>query len=211
MPVFTGGYDALRQYLRKNLVYPQGAIEQNIQGNVLVEFVIGEDGTITDVHTLSSPDPVLTAEAERVIRNMPAWIPGEQDGKAVSVYYKVPVTFYINDGGRKTSTLFRGKNAIPDVDTAYRTVSKMPSFPGGGSALKKYLNEHLNYPLRASELNIQGSVLVEFVVRKDGMISQVTSLSAPDPVLAAEAERVIRNMPLWIPGEIDGKDRKSVV
>jgi len=205
MPKFIGGHDALRQYLSKNLTYPQSAMEQNIQGDVMVEFVIRKDGVIADVHALSSPDPILAAEAERVIRNMPPWIPGEQDGKAVSVYYTVPIAFYMNGGGGASNTLFQERKAIPDTDTAYRMVSKMPSFPGGGSALKKYLSEHLNYPQRARELNLQGTVLVEFVVRKNGQVNQVRTLSAPDSVLAAEAERVVRNMPRWIPGEIDGK------
>ncbi len=139
MPSFPGGSEAFRQYLSKNLIYPTGAIERNIQGTVLIEFVIRQDGVITDVRTLSAPDAVLTDEAERAIRNMPRWVPGELDGKIVSVYYRVPVVFRMEDAGRKKGLARREKNTsgIADADTPYRVVSKMPAFPGGTTAPEK--------------------------------------------------------------------------
>lgn len=96
MPSFPGGNAALRKYLQNNLRYPEAAIDQNIQGTVLVEFVVNEDGSVTDVTPLKELGGGCTQEAVRVIKSMPKWNPGKNNGKAVKVYYKVPVTFRLS-------------------------------------------------------------------------------------------------------------------
>lgn len=85
-------YDVLK-YLQSNIRYPQAAIDQNIQGKIVVEFVVNEDGSITNVNPLNELGGGCTKEAVRVIKAMPKWTPGRNNGKAVKVYYKVPVTF----------------------------------------------------------------------------------------------------------------------
>ena len=93
MPQFPGGPQALFEYLSKNIKYPVVAEENGIQGRVIVTFVVERDGSITDVRVAKSVDPSLDKEAQRVVRSMPHWIPGKQNGSAVRVKYTVPVTF----------------------------------------------------------------------------------------------------------------------
>lgn len=93
MPSFPGGQAALMQFLSSHVKYPAVAEENGIQGRVTVQFVVEKDGSVTDVKTMKSVDPSLDKEAERVVKSMPKWIPGKQNGSAVRVKYFVPVVF----------------------------------------------------------------------------------------------------------------------
>lgn len=93
MPSFPGGPSALMKYLSENIKYPVVAQENGVQGRVVVSFVVERDGSITDVKVARSVDPSLDREAMRVVRSMPHWIPGKQNGSAVRVKYNVPVSF----------------------------------------------------------------------------------------------------------------------
>lgn len=96
MPSFPGGISGLSTYLNQNTRYPAVAQENCVQGRVVVSFVVGKDGHISDVTVLRSVDPSLDKEAVRVIRNMPRWTPGKQGGEPVRVRYNVPVSFRLN-------------------------------------------------------------------------------------------------------------------
>lgn len=93
MPMYPGGDAALMQYLSSNIHYPAVAAENGVQGRVVVGFVVERDGSITDVNVMRSVDPSLDREAVRVVKNMPRWTPGKQNGSAVRVKYQVPVSF----------------------------------------------------------------------------------------------------------------------
>ena len=93
MPSFKGGDAALMEYLQKNIKYPVIAEENGIQGRVVTTFVVERDGSITDVKVIKSVDPALDKEAVRVVKSMPKWNPGKQNGAAVRVKFTLPVTF----------------------------------------------------------------------------------------------------------------------
>ena len=93
MPSFPGGPAALMEWLSNNVKYPVVAQENGVQGRVVVSFVVERDGSITDVKVVRGVDPSLDKEASRVVRAMPRWIPGKQNGSAVRVKYNVPVAF----------------------------------------------------------------------------------------------------------------------
>ena len=93
MPQFPGGQSALFDYLSSHIKYPVVAEENGVQGRVIVTFVVERDGSITDTKVAKSVDPSLDREAMRVVRTMPNWIPGKQNGSAVRVKFTVPVTF----------------------------------------------------------------------------------------------------------------------
>jgi protein TonB len=93
MPQFKGGDAALMDYLQKNLRYPPIAEENGIKGRVICQFVVERDGSITDIKVVRSVDPSLDKEAVRVIKAMPKWTPGKQNGSAVRVKFTLPVTF----------------------------------------------------------------------------------------------------------------------
>lgn len=93
MPSFPGGPAKLFEYLSQNIHYPLVAEENGVQGRVVVTFVVERDGSITDVKVVKSVDPSLDKEAVRLIKSMPKWKPGKQNGSAVRVKYTTPVTF----------------------------------------------------------------------------------------------------------------------
>jgi protein TonB len=95
-PEFSGGTAALLEYLRKNIKYPAICRENNIQGRVLVTFIVNKDGAIVEPEVVKSVNPSLDKEALRVISTMPNWKPGSQRGKPVRVKYTVPVNFRLN-------------------------------------------------------------------------------------------------------------------
>jgi len=95
-PEFPGGINALLEYLKKNIKYPAICRDNNIQGRVIVSFVVNKDGKIVDPEVVKGVNPSLDKEALRVISTMPNWKPGYQRGKAVRVKYSVPVNFRLN-------------------------------------------------------------------------------------------------------------------
>ena len=93
MPEFPGGNGELMKYFSNNVRYPVVALENNIQGRVIVQFTVRRDGSIADVQVVRSVDAHLDKEAIRLVSNMPKWKPGQQRGKAVHCKFTVPVTF----------------------------------------------------------------------------------------------------------------------
>jgi TonB family protein len=96
MPSFPGGQSALFQWLSSNVKYPAKAEENDIQGRVIVTFVVERDGSITDVKVVKSVHPLLDEEAVRVTKSMPRWIAGKQQGKPIRVKYTIPLTFNLS-------------------------------------------------------------------------------------------------------------------
>ncbi|HVI46779.1 MAG TPA: energy transducer TonB [Chitinophaga sp.] len=97
MPQFPGGQDALFNYLRNHIRYPAMAQENNIEGIVTVQFVVNRDGSISDVKLGSmQKGGGLDEEAMRVVRNMPKWKPGRQNGQNVAVIFNLPVNFRLS-------------------------------------------------------------------------------------------------------------------
>ena len=93
MPKFPGGLQEAMVFIGKNIKYPVAAQEARIEGRVIVQFVVGKDGSVSDIHTVRGVSPELDAEAIRVVSMMPKWIPGKQRGKAVAVKYTMPIMF----------------------------------------------------------------------------------------------------------------------
>ena len=93
MPQFPGGMGEAMRFLAQNIKYPKAAQQAKIEGRVIVQFVVGKDGSVSDIQIMRSVSPDLDAEAIRVVGMMPKWIPGKQRGKAVTVKYTMPIMF----------------------------------------------------------------------------------------------------------------------
>ncbi len=93
MPEFPGGQTALIEYIAQSVKYPSEASKKGTQGKVLVNFVVAKDGSVKNAKILQGVDPLLDAEALRVISSMPDWVPGKQGGKDVNVQYTIPIKF----------------------------------------------------------------------------------------------------------------------
>lgn len=94
MPEFPGGISALMKYLKDSINYPSISRQNKSQGKTYVNFIVNTDGSIQDIKVLkSSGDEHLDNEATRIVKNMPKWKPGMQNGKSVRVSFTLPVTF----------------------------------------------------------------------------------------------------------------------
>ena len=93
MPEYPGGMEAMMKFVAENLKYPEQMQKEKVEGRVLLSFVVEKDGSVTNIEEVQSPHPVLTEEAIRVVKLMPKWKPGKQDGKEVRVQFNLPITF----------------------------------------------------------------------------------------------------------------------
>lgn len=220
MPVYpNGGMSGLMQYLAKNIKYPVNAQTKGIQGRVSVQFIVNKDGSISDVKTIRPVDPDLDAEALRVIKAMPKWIPGKQRGKEVRVRYTVPIMFGLQKDAPKQEeykpvekvdeTVVVGyvpQEGNPnDAEVTFMVVEEMPSFPGGPQGLMQYLAKNIKYPVEAQAQQKQGRVVLEVIIDKNGNVTNPKVTQSADPLLDAEAIRLALNMPKWQPGKQKGE------
>ena len=116
MPEYPGGPKALMEFLNNNVQYPAEAEKAGIQGRVIATFVVEKDGSISNAKVVKSVDPLLDAEALRVIGAMPNWKPGMQNGKVVRVKYTVPLSFHLDGGGEVIDHLCREDGTIVEID-----------------------------------------------------------------------------------------------
>ena len=93
MPVYPGGQMALLRFLTQQLNYPSDAMQKKIQGQVVCQFTVNKDGTISDIKVISGVSPSLDREALRVLQLMPQWTAGKRKGQAVKVRYTLPIDF----------------------------------------------------------------------------------------------------------------------
>ncbi len=98
MPEFPDGIEGLMDYVAQNVKYPESAKEKNLQGRVLVKFIIEKDGSVSNVEVGRGWGNELDDEAVRVVKAMPKWKPGKQDGKPVRVSFILPINFKLSDG-----------------------------------------------------------------------------------------------------------------
>jgi periplasmic protein TonB len=95
-PEFQGGYEAMINFIKKNLRYPASARRMGVDGTVYVQFVVGKDGSISEVKTIRGISADCDREAERVVKQMPSWKPGKQNGKPVFVRFVLPIRFKLS-------------------------------------------------------------------------------------------------------------------
>lgn len=105
----------------------------------------------------------------------------------------------------KNEVIVEEKKPEPVKEAVFKAVEQMPTFPGGEAALMKYLREHINYPTVAMENNVQGKVIVQFVVTKTGKVGEVKVARSVDRDLDKEAVRVCKSLPDFIPGRMNGQ------
>ena len=105
----------------------------------------------------------------------------------------------------KDEIIVEEKKPEPKKDEIFTAVEQMPQFPGGDAELYKWISSHIKYPTMSAENTIQGRVTVRFVVKEDGSIGRVEVLRGKDPDLDKEAQRVVKTLPKFIPGKMNGR------
>ncbi len=196
MPEYPGGQEGILTYFVENMRYPLAAYLKAVSGTAYVNFIVEKDGSVSDVHILKPVGFGCDEEAIRLVSNMKGWVPGELDGKKVRVRSNVPVFF--------KEELYPGSRICTNPDT-------LPKFPGGSGALSEYLQKETKIPPEAKENDISGIVAVNFVVEKDGTVSNVMILDSLGYGCNEEALRVISNMPAGKPGYLNGEPVRTLV
>lgn len=248
-PEFPGGIREMLMFVSRNLHYPPNAYANHIEGRVVVQFVVTKTGAVGQVRVVRGVSPDLDAEAVRVVKLLPDFIPGTINGEPVSVWMTLPVVFKIPEeipsdellvikddsdyeveevrsmdeiennenkhsdfddiirSGSHQEVVVVDEMPAPkeDPDRIYETVEQDPLFPGGQEELKKFIDDNLRYPAVAKACGIQGRVIVRFVIKKDGSIGQIVVIRKKDPDLDAEAVRIVKSLPKFKPGMMNGK------
>jgi len=216
MPQFPGGENALKDYIKKNIKYPE--TKKEIRGTVIVhfeitktgeigrvelnqslDFEVAKTGGIGRVKTIKSLDPAFDEEAVRVVKSMPKWTPGKFNGENVNVWYDIPIKFMRNQPKKKSAY----SDETLDI---YESVKQMPQFPGGEKVLLSYISKNLVYPASAKQKDIQGEVYVRFVVLETGKLYKIEVVKPLTPDCDAEAMRLVKSFPDWIPGKSEDKN-----
>ena len=195
-PQFPGGDAALINFLNANIVYPQQAAQDQVEGKVVVQFTVKKTGKIDNVKVLRSVRKDLDDEAVRVVKMMPDFIPAKQNGEVADMPYTIPVSFKLFDE-MEPLTVSEGSDVPDDFEP--------PMFPGGEIALMEFLKENVKYPPMAAKRKTQGRVVMTFVVDKTGKVTEIKVAKSVDIYLDTEAIRVCKLLPDFIPARQNGE------
>ncbi len=192
-PKFPGSFT---DFVTKNIKYPDAMREANVHGTVHVQFIIEKDGSISHIKAVDGPGYGAEQEAERVMALSPKWKPAYQNGKPVKVGFTVPI-FFANSQNAPAGDA--------DANKLFTKAEVSPAFPGGQDKFDQFLRENIKYPDAMSKANVTGKVVVQFVVEKDGSLSDIQVVRDAGYGSGQEAVRVITSSPKWIPGYQKGK------
>ena len=214
LPLFPGGYSAFNEYFYDNLQFPKISAKKHIEGIVKIHCMVTKTGDIVNVKVLKSLDKYCDAEAIRLVKGMPRWIPGKRNGKKVDMHCVIPVDFYklVDIVDAFSIDLIKGENTEKDIMSApksnseivYTAVEQMPRYIGGEEAINEFIAKNLKFPEECKDDNFNGKVYVRFVVSKDGDVKDAQIMRSLDLPFDKEALRVINSMPKWIPGMQNG-------
>ncbi len=196
MPEYPDGQKGMLTYFIRNMRYPLAVYMNGVSGTAYVNFIVEIDGSVSEVLVLKPIGYGCDEEATRLVSQMTGWEPGEQDGKKVRVRSNVPVYF--------KEELYPDSRIYMDLDT-------MPVFPGGSVEFISYIESELVYPEYVRSANINGVVNVDFVIEKDGSVSNVTVNNSLGYGCDEEAAKVILRMPLWKSGYYLGKPARVLL
>jgi TonB family protein len=205
-PSFPGGQDKFAEFLSKTVKYPAEDKANKTEGRVIVQFVVGRDGTVSQVKALSEiggSTKAMQAEAERVMNLSPKWNPAREAlDKPVSVMYHIPLNFTLN---QSNATALTSQPAGSVSDKTFAAVEVMPTFPGGLDKFYEFISKNIRYPEKMKAKNIQGKAFIEFIIEEDGVLSNFKIIREPGYGAGEEAVRVLSLSPKWNPGIQNGQ------
>lgn len=149
---------------------------------------------------------IAVVEDEEVKEEIKSQDEMKEDERAVgTVNEDRGVDDIINAQEHKDAVVVEEKKPVVEENHVFTSVEQMPTFPGGDAALLKWVGEHLRYPAAAQENGVQGRVVVQFVVTKNGTVGEVKVVRSKDPDLDKEAIRVVKSLPKFVPGKMNGQ------
>ncbi|OUJ75248.1 energy transducer TonB [Hymenobacter crusticola] len=196
----VGGVEAYGQYLADNQQYPTTALQQGLQGTVNVTFVVEKTGVVSNVAVPQPLAPALDAEAIRLIKGGPQWIPAQNHSEKVRQRVTIPVAFQIPAGSEPSSA---GAAAGSGTQTITPDAPARPV--GGTDAFFAWVQENLRYPALARQRKVEGRVMVEFIIQKDGSLTDTKLVKRLGSGCDEEALRLIKAAPKWNPASYKGQ------
>lgn len=194
MPEYPGGKDAMVRFISSHIRYPMQAMDEGIQGKVMVEFIVDEEGKVTDAKALQKIGGGCDEEAVRVVKSMPNWKPGMNKGVPVKAKFRLPVVFRLAEDGMEMRPV---------------QVEKMPEYPGGNAQMQQYLASAIVYPRKALRAKTEGEVVIDVTITETGKVTLARLVQGIGHGCDEEAMRVVYTMPNWKPGQIKGRPAKA--
>ncbi len=209
-PTYPGGMSSFYKFIGDNLKYPLEAIANNVQGSVLISFIVEKDGALKDIKVNRKLGYGTDEEAVRVLGLSKRWNPGMQNGKPVSVKYNIPIKFAkpnknLNNVSPQTVEITNANNNGDNTIYNFMSLTNPPQYEGGMVKFYEFIGKNLNYPSEAIKNKIQGSVLMSFIIEKDGALSYIKVDRKLGFGTDEEAVRVLKLSDQWKPGLVDGK------
>ena len=192
---YPGGVAALRLFLKENYKYPVGTTTIGIKDSITIDVVVSAKGKIKDTKIISGINEVWDKEALRVIGLMPDWKPAIENRNSVEAEYLFTIKFHPPVASSSVSD----NNSQWEID-----IKQNPEFPGGYNALLRFLWANMYYPTEAQESNMQGTVIVKFIVESSGKLTDIKIKRGLGKSLDDESIRTVSIMPKWIPGRKNG-------
>jgi TonB family protein len=198
---FSVGFSS---WVASQVKYPPKALKRKIQGWVHVGYTVDLEGTVTDVRINSAPDPGLGEAVAKVVKTSPKWMPAKNTANASLYKSVVNIKFEIPE-----------KVMASEDIPVFVVVEQMPQFPlakdaspqANRAAVGEWVAQHLKYPKKAIKEKVEGSVVVRFIVTKNGKLEDLIVMKPIHPLLDAEALRVVSLMPDWKAAKQGGDPR----
>ena len=215
-----GGTERYAQFLATHQKYPTTAMQKGIQGTVKVSFVVEKTGTVNEVKVETPVAPELDAEGIRLIKSGPKWTPAKHRNQVVRQRVVVPVSFVLSPGStvtvggpareRPITTAAADIAASANPDRPAVVAPDRPTQPvGGNQTFFDWIEKNQKYPDLARKRKIQGKVMVEFLVQRDGSLTDARVIKKMGSGLDEEALRLIKTAPKWEPAMFQGKPMKQ--
>jgi TonB family protein len=209
LPTNVGGKAEFKRVFEQELIYPKKALDNKYYEKVTITFDIKKDSSISNVKIDQRGDKEIDAEALRLF-HLYQWVPAVKDGQFVDASWTATFDFdptkYAkickNRGYVKFKYLENEK--LDSSATVYKTGVQMPAYQKGNFALQDFIKENLEYPRQAQVSNIQGTVMLSFVVEPSGLMTNIGIAKSVGGGCDQEAIRVLQ-MLKWYPGKYDGK------
>lgn len=204
----AGGVEAFAQYLADHQQYPTAALQAGAQGTVTVSFVVEKTGSLAEVAVAQPGNALLDAEAVRLIKAAPRWTPARHRGGVVRQRQTVPITFQI-PGETAAATAPAASGATAGSGTEVVTADRPARPVGGTEAFFEWIQTNQKYPALALQRKVDGKVMMEFLVEKDGSLTDIKVIKRLGSGLDEEALRLLKAAPKWEPALYKGQPVKQ--
>lgn len=197
-------YIRLTSHINREFKYPPFAKENDIKGEISVEFYINKLGVVEDINLLNNLGFGCDKEVVRVLRTIPDFIPATQNGE--HILSKDTLIFNFSGRGSPIESVYKAANVPPSFGNCQSNLSTPELNHCTREEAQHFFLSHFKYPKQAKRKKIQGNVLIRFVVEKDGSISYSHIVRDLDYGCGKEALRIVKMMPKWVPAKERGKN-----